>query len=63
MAICFTFEVHETRRAFSLDLAKAGKIMLAKMAIMAITTSNSISVKAPRGGLFLAFIRQRMANY
>jgi len=31
-----------------LDLASAGKSIAARMAIMAITTSNSMSVKPPR---------------
>jgi len=34
--------------AFSFALANAGSNSEAKMAIMAITTSNSIKVKAPR---------------
>jgi len=37
------------RLAFSLALAKAGSRRLAKMAMMAITTNNSISVN-PLGG-------------
>src|SRR5580658_2169291 len=34
--------------AWSLAMANAGKSKLARMAIMAITTSNSIKVKPPR---------------
>ena len=41
-----TIMFNEVRRAFSLALPSAGKSMLARMAIMAITTSSSISVKA-----------------
>ena len=42
---CLRFEIHCTRLAFSFALAKAGSSMAAKMAMMAMTTSNSISVK------------------
>src|ERR1051325_3591600 len=35
-----------TRRAFSLDLLNAGSSRAARMAIIAMTTSNSIQVKA-----------------
>ena len=38
--------MHWTLTAFSLALAKAGRSSAARMAMMAITTSNSISVKA-----------------
>ncbi len=36
------------RRAFSRALARAGRSIAARMAIIAMTTSSSISVKAPR---------------
>ncbi len=36
------------RYAFSLDWLKAGKSMLARMAMMAMTTSSSIKVKPKR---------------
>jgi hypothetical protein len=51
-AICFTFDVQEIRLAFSFALARAGSSMLARMAMIAITTSSSMSVKAEdrRGG-------------
>jgi hypothetical protein len=38
--------MHCTDSALILALLKAGRSMAAKMAIMAITTSNSINVKA-----------------
>ena len=37
--------LQEASRAFSRALARAGSSMAAKMAMMAITTSNSIKVK------------------
>jgi hypothetical protein len=40
------------RWAFAFARAKAGKSMLARMAMMAMTTNNSIRVKAP---IFLSF--------
>jgi hypothetical protein len=52
-AICLTLEVHEIRRAFSFAFASAGSNMLARIAMMAITTSNSISVKAQRAAVNL----------
>ena len=45
-ASCFTFDKHVTCLARSFALAKAGKRMPARMAMMAITTNNSIKVKA-----------------
>src|SRR5437667_1843409 len=44
--ICFMLERHEVCRAFSRAWAKTGKRMAARIAIMAMTTSSSISVKA-----------------
>src|SRR6266498_2317968 len=41
------FEAHLTVWAFALALPKAGKSSPARIAMIAITTSNSISVKAP----------------
>src|SRR5437588_8652361 len=48
-AICLSPEMHWVRLAFSLALARAGSSIAARMAIIAITTSNSISVKAGGG--------------
>src|SRR5713101_4321526 len=42
---CFRLLAHWLRRACSLARAKTGKRMAARMAMMAITTSNSIRVK------------------
>jgi hypothetical protein len=39
------FEAQDVCRAFSRTFAKTGKRMAARMAIIAITTSNSINVK------------------
>jgi len=44
-AICFTFDVHEIVRAFSRALLNAGNNIAANIAMIAITTSNSIKVK------------------
>src|SRR5438067_347892 len=46
--ICFMLERQEMVRAFSRAWANTGKRMAARMAMMAITTSSSMSVK-PRG--------------
>src|SRR5579871_462568 len=43
--ICLVLERQEVCRAFSRACAKTGNRMAARMAMMAITTSNSISVK------------------
>src|SRR6266699_1570998 len=48
-ASCFWLFTHNVRLAFSLALAKEGSSRLAKMAMMAITTNNSISVNALSG--------------
>ena len=45
MPICFRLFRQEIRCAWSLDLDKAGNSKAARMAMMAITTSNSIKVK------------------
>src|SRR5437868_3098585 len=51
---CFILERHAVWRAFSRAWAKTGKRIAAKMAMMAITTSSSISVKPRRR--FMAFL-------
>jgi hypothetical protein len=38
--------MHETRLAFSLAVTKAGKSRAARIAMIAITTNNSINVNA-----------------
>ncbi len=47
---CLLLFMHEMPCALVFALARAGNNMPAKMAIMAITTSNSIRVKPPRLG-------------
>src|ERR1039457_3086163 len=42
---CLMLLIHLTRRALSLALDSAGKSIAARMAMMAITTSNSMRVK------------------
>src|SRR6267142_6619343 len=56
---CRKFEAQFARLAFSLALASAGSSMAAKIAMMAMTTSSSIRVKAPvrRPGAFMSFMR------
>src|SRR6266571_5088648 len=44
--ICFRLLMQEMLRAFSLAMPRAGRSIAARMEIMAITTNNSISVKA-----------------
>src|SRR6266540_4592283 len=51
--ICLRLLTQLMRWARALALAKAGRSRPARMAMMAITTSNSISVKAPSLGLVL----------
>ena len=46
--ICFTLPTQETRFAFSFALASAGRSILARMAMIAITTSSSMRVKPHR---------------
>ena len=46
MPICLVLERQAVERAFSRADAKTGKRIAASTAIMAITTSSSISVKA-----------------
>ena len=43
---CFKLAAHAIRRALDFAPASAGSNKAAKMAIMAMTTSNSIKVKA-----------------
>ena len=50
-AICFVLFKQAVACAFSFALLKAGSSMAAKMAMIAMTTSNSINVKAD----FVAF--------
>jgi hypothetical protein len=45
---CFVLLMHLIWAALALDLDKAGNSMDARRAMMAMTTSNSISVKAAR---------------
>ena len=45
---CFKLEVHRIRKAFCFALANAGSSIAARMAMIAMTTSNSIRVKARR---------------
>jgi hypothetical protein len=45
---CFVLFMHETASARPLALANAGNNIAARMAMMAMTTSNSINVKADR---------------
>jgi len=53
---CLVLFMHEIPRARSLALASAGRIMDARIAMIAITTSSSINVKAPNTLLFLEFL-------
>src|SRR2546422_909576 len=53
MPSCLVLERHAVCRALPRAWAKTGKRMAARMAIMAITTSNSISVK-PFGRGFMS---------
>lgn len=46
MASCFRLFMQTVRLAFSLALAKAGNSIAARIAMIAITTSNSIKVNA-----------------
>src|SRR5688572_13103786 len=46
MPNCLRFDWHFARRACSLDFARLGSSIAARIAIIAIVTSNSISVKA-----------------
>src|SRR5262245_15215039 len=52
MPICFRLLVHCTRAAASRTCCTAGTSRPIRMAMMAITTSNSMRVKAGRGGLW-----------
>ncbi len=46
MPICFRLPIQVVRRAFSRAAASAGNSMAARTAMMAMTTSSSISVNA-----------------
>src|ERR1017187_5610050 len=46
ISACFSLFKHTVRLALSLAFDRAGNSMAARMAMMAITTSNSIKVKA-----------------
>src|SRR5215212_3684496 len=48
---CFIFERQTERRACSRAWAKTGKRIAARIAMIAITTSNSMSVKPRRAGI------------
>src|ERR1700690_2007414 len=45
---CLIWDVHCIRQALAFAAASAGSKIAAKMAIIAMTTNNSISVNAPR---------------
>ena len=47
---CFMLLAQEVRRAASRARLRAGSSIAAKIAMMAITTSNSMSVNAPEVG-------------
>src|SRR5438874_2020478 len=55
---CLTFERHDMPRAFARAWAKTGKRIAAKIAMIAITTSSSISVKPHRNVPVGAIIRR-----
>ena len=54
MPICFKLLRQEIRCACALDLDNAGNSIAARMAMMAITTSSSIKVKAGFAAVFSA---------
>ena len=51
MPICFRFAAHEIVRALALARLSAGSSIPARMAMIAITTRSSISVKYELGDL------------
>src|SRR5437773_7066892 len=59
--ICFWLFMQAVRCAFALDFANAGSNSAARIAMMAMTTSNSISVNALRGRM-LFFIPMALAT-
>src|SRR5262245_48403514 len=61
-ANCFTFDIQLIWRARSFALARAGKRSPARMAMMAITTNNSIKVKAEGRGLALLITSGRVVQ-
>src|SRR6266849_8567169 len=57
---CFSLAMQSMRFAFALALASAGRSNPARMAMIAMTTNNSMSVKARRNGF--AFIKNNFRN-
>ena len=55
MPICFKLFMQKTALAFSLAKDKAGNNNAARMEMIAMTTSNSMSVKAPKTDLRFRF--------
>src|SRR5579859_3668586 len=60
--ICLVLERQEIARAFSRACAKTGNRIAARMAIMAMTTSSSMSVKAERRALEPGAVKQFMST-
>src|SRR5207245_2029563 len=60
--ICFSLLAQPIRLARSFDLDKAGSSILARMAMIAITTSNSIKVNAPTGSRRLRLLLIRLLS-
>ena len=54
MLICLRLLAHRAWLPFSLAVAKAGRSMPAKIAMIAITTRSSISVNPPHAPPFLS---------
>jgi hypothetical protein len=54
--ICLLLFIQEACCALALAFAKAGNSIAAKIAMIAITTNSSISVKAVKQQIFLSFI-------
>ena len=61
-AICPRFEAHFKRFDFDFDRDKAGNNKLAKMPIIAMTTSSSINVKAFLEGIFITKINPKKSR-
>src|SRR5262245_13677700 len=60
--ICLVFDRQEVWRAFSRACAKTGKRIAARMAMMAMTTSSSISVNARRSRRMVGSFPSRTAR-
>src|SRR5512133_4062874 len=60
--VCFRLERQAARWALALALLSAGSNIPARMAIIAITTSNSISVKACLPGLIAALPAEELRH-